>query len=109
MSPNIGGTLRTAAVALATFVGFLASTASGQSIQGTATYRGRMALPAAAVFEALLEDVSRADAPAEIVARARTASPAPISSTITYDPGKILPKHRYVVRARVLLDESPCS
>jgi uncharacterized lipoprotein YbaY len=32
-----------------------------QSIQGTATYRERMAMPPAAVFEAALEDVSRAD------------------------------------------------
>jgi putative lipoprotein len=80
-----------------------------QSIQGTATYEERKALPPAAVFEALLEDVSRADAPAEIVASTRIASPGnpPINFTITYDPGKILPKHRYVVRARILLDEKP--
>ena len=31
---------------------------------GTATYRERIALPSAAVFEATLEEVSRADAPA---------------------------------------------
>ena len=34
--------------------------ASGQ-VQGTATYRERMALPPDAVFEATLEDVSKAD------------------------------------------------
>jgi putative lipoprotein len=78
-----------------------------QSIRGTATYRERMALPPAAVFEAALEDVSRADAPAETIARTRVASPGnpPISFTLAYDPGKILPDHRYVVRARILLDD----
>jgi uncharacterized lipoprotein YbaY len=66
-----------------------------------------MALPPAAVFEAALEDVSRADAPAETIARTRVASPgnSPISFTLAYDPGKILPDHRYVVRARILLDD----
>lgn len=34
-----------------------------QTITGTATYRERIALPANAVFEATLEDVSRADVP----------------------------------------------
>ena len=41
------------------------------TVTGTATYRERMALPANAVFEAVLEDVSKADAPAS---RLRVAS-----------------------------------
>jgi hypothetical protein len=45
MSPNIGGTMRTVTVALATSVGLMAHTAMAQSIQGTATYRERMAQP----------------------------------------------------------------
>jgi hypothetical protein len=53
----------------------IASTAMAQSIQGTATYRERMTLPPAAVFEAALEDVSRADSPADSIARTRVASP----------------------------------
>jgi uncharacterized lipoprotein YbaY len=62
---------------------------------------------AAAVFEAALEDVSRADAPAETIARTRVASPGnpPIAFTIAYDPARILADHRYVVRARILLDD----
>jgi len=44
---------------------------AGASISGTAAYRERMLLPPGAVFEATLENVSRADAPAE-VARAST-------------------------------------
>jgi uncharacterized lipoprotein YbaY len=37
-------------------------TAPETTVTGTATYRERIALPAGAVFEAILEDVSRADA-----------------------------------------------
>ena len=45
-----------------------------------------MTLPPAAIFEAALEDVSRADAPAETIAHTRVASPGnpPIEFTITY-------------------------
>ncbi len=66
-----------------------------------------MALPPAAVFEASLEDVSLADAPAKTIARTRVASPGnpPIAFTIAYDPARILPDHRYVVRARILVDD----
>ena len=62
----------------------IANTASGQSVEGTATYRERMALPQSAVFEATLEDASRADAAAETIARTRIASPGnpPIKFTI---------------------------
>jgi uncharacterized lipoprotein YbaY len=108
MSPNIGIRIRTLPrVALAVCLWLIANTATAQSIQGTATYRERMALPPAAVFEAALEDVSRADAPAETIALTRVASPGnpPIAFTITYDPASILPDHRYVVRARILLDD----
>jgi uncharacterized lipoprotein YbaY len=79
--------------------------AAGQ-MKGTATYRERMALPPNAVFEATLEDVSRADAPAEVIARARIEHPSnpPIPFEITYDPSRINPSHRYAVRARILVD-----
>ena len=72
-------------------------------VTGTAIYRERIALPAAAVFEATLEDVSRADAPASIVARTRITAPGnpPIAFTIAYDPARIEPGHRYVVRATI--------
>jgi putative lipoprotein len=53
-----------------------ASAASAQSVRGTATYRERIAMPAGAVFEATLEDVSRADAPADVIGRARVTSPS---------------------------------
>jgi putative lipoprotein len=108
MSVNIGiGTRLLACVALASFFGLRADAAMAQSVQGTAMYRERMALPPAAVFEATLEDVSRADAPAETIGRTRVASPGnpPIAFTIAYDPARILPDHRYAVRARILVDD----
>jgi len=43
-------------------------TKAGGSVKGTARYRERMALPPDAVFEATLEDISKADAPAESLA-----------------------------------------
>ena len=78
--------------------------ASGQ-VKGTATYRERLALPPDAVFEATLEDVSKADAPAEVIGQARIERPGnpPIRFEITYDPARINPSHRYAVRARILV------
>jgi putative lipoprotein len=83
-----------------------ASMAFGQgalTINGTATYRERMALSPEAVFEATLEDVSRADASANVLGRARIENPGnpPFSFSISYDPSQIVTSHTYVVRARV--------
>jgi putative lipoprotein len=65
--PKTGARLAVAAALLAAMAG----PALAQSIHGTATYRERIALPPTAVFEATLEDVSRTDAPADVIARAR--------------------------------------
>lgn len=72
-------------------------------VKGTATYRERMALPASAVFEAVLEDVSRADAAAQVIARARIEHPShpPIRFEIIYEPAKIEQNRDYSVRARI--------
>ena len=74
-------------------------------VQGTATYRERLALPPDAVFEATLEDVSKADAPSVVIGQARIERPGnpPIRFNIPYDPARINPSHRYVVRARILV------
>lgn len=76
-------------------------------ITGTATFRERMTLPPAAAFEATLEDVSRADAPAEIIARTRLTSPGnpPIKFEISYDRTRIQAKRRYNVRARITVGD----
>jgi putative lipoprotein len=83
-----------------------AAPAGGATLEGTATYRERMALPPGAVFEAQLEDVSRADAPAEVIAKTSLPSPGnpPIRFSIGYDPARIQDRHSYVVRARILVD-----
>jgi putative lipoprotein len=107
MTLRIVGTRILGCVALPTIFVLLATQALGQTIQGTATYRERMALPPAAVLEATIEDVSRADAPASVVARTRVAPPGnpPIAFTIAYDQAQILPNHRYVVRVRILVED----
>jgi uncharacterized lipoprotein YbaY/heat shock protein HslJ len=73
------------------------------SLEGTATYRERIALPPDAVFEAVLQDVSRADAPAAELGRA-TIDPAgqpPFRFQIAYDDAAVQLRRRYVVRATV--------
>ena len=85
-------------------IGCEVNPSSSQAIvSGTATYRERMALPPDAVFEATLEDVSRADAASEVMGRTRIESPGlpPISFTIAYDPARISAGNRYAVRARI--------
>jgi putative lipoprotein len=79
------------------------------AIRGTSTYRERMALPPGAVLEATLEDVSRADAPAEVIGRARVERPGnpPIAFAIPYDPSRIDSRHRYAVRARIVVEGKP--
>jgi uncharacterized lipoprotein YbaY/heat shock protein HslJ len=74
------------------------------SITGTASYRERMMLPPEATLEVTLEDVSRADAPADVITRAevKTAKAPPYPFTLTYDPARINPSHRYNVRARIM-------
>jgi uncharacterized lipoprotein YbaY/uncharacterized lipoprotein NlpE involved in copper resistance len=104
---KFSGELWEGAVLLFCMVGW-ATQASGQ-VQGTATYRERMALPPDAVFEATLEDVSKADAPAEVIGQTRLGRPGnpPFRFEITYDPTRIMANRRYVVRARILVHGKP--
>lgn len=83
--------------------------AARAAVAGSATYRERMALTADDVFEATLEDVSRVGAAAEILSRVRLPAPGqvPIHFNLEYDAGRIDPKHRYVVRARILRAGQP--
>lgn len=84
-------------------MGALSSASADALISGTATYRERIALPPAAVFEAMLEEVSRADAPATVVGRTSIDNPGqpPIAFSIAYDPAAIDPRFTYAVRATV--------
>ena len=95
----------TVACAFTACLTIMANAASAQSFfTGTATYRERMTLPAGAVLEVTLEDVSRADAPAETIAATRVESPGPppISFKLVYDQRRIVSNRRYVVRARIV-------
>lgn len=76
---------------------------NGGDITGTASYREHMALPPGAVFEAVLEDVSLADAPAVELGRATLADPGapPFQFEIDYDPDRIRAEGTYSVRAQV--------
>lgn len=75
-------------------------------VEGSATYRERIALPPDAEFEAVLQDVSRADAPAMELGRATipNAPMPPIRFTIPYDAAAIVPSHSYAVRAVIRVD-----
>lgn len=77
--------------------------AAASQVTGTATYRERMALPADAVLEVTLADVSRADAAATPLGTARIERPGqpPFRFAIPYDSAKVDPRMSYAVRARV--------
>lgn len=83
-------------------------TQSATVVSGTITYRQRMALPANAVIEVKLEDVTRQDVPAVTIAE-QTLTPrdqqVPIPFALPYNPDLIDPSHIYVVRARILFDQ----
>jgi copper homeostasis protein (lipoprotein) len=74
-------------------------------VRGTASFRERIALPPGTVFEATLEDVSLADAPAVTLATfsLQDAGNPPYRFELAYDPASIVPSRRYAVRARVTL------
>lgn len=78
------------------------------SIQGTASYRERIALPPGAVLEVTLQDVSLADAPAMTLGSVRLTNPGspPFAFKIPYDPGAIDDRHSYAVRATIRVGES---
>lgn len=75
------------------------------TVTGTALYRERIALPPNAVFEAVLLDVTLADAKATEIARATIESPTapPFRFTLTAPASAIDANRRYAVRARVLV------
>ena len=77
---------------------------SAPSVSGTVSYRERIALPEGAVLSVRLEDVSRQNAAAILVAE-RTIPLAgqqvPIPFTLAYNAGAINANNQYVVRATI--------
>ena len=73
------------------------------TVSGEAFYRERIAVPPGTQFEAVLADVSRADAPEEKLGEfiKADAGQPPYRFEIHYPPERIVPSHRYAVRARL--------
>lgn len=81
----------------------LAGPLSAETLRGTVTYRERMALPPGAEVEVKLLDVSRADAPAIVLAET-TLQPghaAPFPFALDYDAAAIAQGHSYALQARI--------
>ena len=78
--------------------------APNAQLTGSVTYRERMALPPDAVIDVQLIDTSVADIAAQTVAADMINAEGrqvPVPFTLTYDPAKIEPAHRYSVRANI--------
>ena len=74
------------------------------SVTGTVTYRQRIALPPEAVLTVRIEDVSLADAPAEVVGEQvikTEGAQVPIPFVVSYEPENIIENHRYSLRVRI--------
>jgi copper homeostasis protein (lipoprotein) len=95
--------VRALAMALACVVS--AHESAEAQLRGMALVRERVTLPANAVFEASLEDISLGDAPDAVIGHTRIEGPGnpPIRFTIDYDPSRVDPRHLYRVRARVIV------
>ncbi|MBE9537951.1 MAG: YbaY family lipoprotein [Proteobacteria bacterium] len=76
-------------------------------IEGTVFYRERIALPPNAVVEIQLEDVSRADAMATVMATLTLNSEngPPYAFSIDYDPARIDSRMTYALRASIRVDD----
>ncbi|MGG6295913.1 YbaY family lipoprotein [Leptolyngbya sp. AN02str] len=77
------------------------------SVSGTITYRPRIALPPNAIVEVSLADVSRADAPARVLASQTLVTQGrqvPFAFELNYDPSQISNRDRYVVQSRITVD-----
>ena len=75
-----------------------------QNVSGQVTYLVRMALPPDANVIVRVEDVSRADALAEVLAQTEFSNEGrqvPIDFEIAYDPSKVDASHRYALTARI--------
>lgn len=76
-------------------------------LTGTVTYLQRIALPAGSVINVELQDVSRADAVATVLATQTITTAGenvPIAFELTYDPGRIEERFSYAVRAQIFMD-----
>jgi putative lipoprotein len=86
--------------------GLMSMNSMADTVSGSAMYRERIALPPDATFEATVEDVSRADAPALVIGRISfmPAGQVPIAFEVPFDAARVEANHRYTVRTRILRD-----
>jgi copper homeostasis protein (lipoprotein) len=81
--------------------------ASAAEVTGTVTYRDRAMLPPDVTLTVTLADISRADAPAKVIATFEQegigAPPYPFS--LSYDPAQIDERFSYSVSARVTVED----
>ena len=78
------------------------------TLSGRVTYLPRIALPPDAVLTVRLEDVSRADAAADVLTEhteATAGRQVPLPFTLRYSPDSVQTRHRYVVRAEIRTDD----
>jgi len=76
-------------------------------LNGTVAYLQRIALPPNAMIEVSLQDVSKMDAPAEVLDSVKIPSggrQVPIPFTLHYDPAQIDERYTYTVSARITVD-----
>jgi putative lipoprotein len=79
--------------------------AASTRVTGTVSYRERIALAPGSLVIVTLEDTSKADAIATMLGEARITierNQVPIAFAIEVESGRIDPRHRYAVRARIL-------
>ena len=73
------------------------------TVSGEVYYRQRIALPSTAELYVAVEDVSRMDVPAVVMAESRIApaGQVPISFELKIDASRIDPRYTYAIRARI--------
>lgn len=74
------------------------------TVSGTVGYRERIAMPESAILDVQLQDLSRPDAPAQIIAEEKLmlgGRQVPLPFELTYKPSRIHPEHTYLVSARI--------
>lgn len=73
------------------------------TVSGEVYYRQRIALPPTAELYVAVEDVSRMDVPAVVMAESRIApaGQVPISFELKVDASRIDPRYTYAIRARI--------
>ena len=75
------------------------------TLNGTALYRERIALPADSRLIVTISDVSLMDAPSVTIAQTEMKTEGkqvPLAFSLTYDPARIEPRRSYAVSARIL-------